>query len=66
MSQVTRINRPTYATPRKNPPRRFIHVSTRYGWRPVNRDDPRGPVEFRKLVSGVTYRRVDNSSRVCP
>ena len=55
MSQTTRINRPTYATPRKNPPGRFIHVSTRYGWAELPRTGV--PGRFIKMLNGVTYRR---------
>ena len=54
MSAVTRIKRPTYATPRKAPVGRFIHVSTDYRW--IERY-PGGPADFVKVTTGVTYRR---------
>jgi hypothetical protein len=42
-------------TPRKNPPGRFIHVSTRYGWAELPRTGV--PGRFIKMLNGVTYRR---------
>jgi hypothetical protein len=56
MSAVTRIKRPTYSTPRGHAGR-VVHVSTRYGWIPVNPFDPTGPTRFAKFAPGVTYRR---------
>lgn len=47
MSAKTRINRPTYSTPRKNPPGRFIHISTNYAWI--------GP-HFIKVGKGITRK----------
>ena len=44
-------------TPRKAPPGRFVHVSTRYRWLPVNAKYPQGPVRFVAVAPGVTYRR---------
>ncbi len=52
MSAKTRINRPTTATPRRNPPGRFLHVSTNYAWVGV------GPsARFVKVARGTTYVR---------
>lgn len=59
MSAVTRIKRPTYATPRRDAgPLRFLHVSTYYGWLPVDPKVPSGPVRFVKIARGVTAIRV--------
>ena len=42
-------------TPRKNPPGRYLHVGTRYGWAEIPR--PGVPGRFIKMAPGVTYRR---------
>jgi hypothetical protein len=42
MSAVTRVKRPTYATPRKNPPGRYIHVS------------PKGSAPYRRPQAKVS------------
>lgn len=58
MSATTRIRRPTYSTPRRDPrPLRYLHVSTAYAWAPVNPFFPSGPTHFAKFGKGVTYRR---------
>ena len=52
-----RINRKTYATPRRDSrPLRFLHVSTNYGWMPIDPLNPSGSVQFVKISSGNTYR----------
>lgn len=57
MSETTRIKRKTYATPRRDDrPLRFLHISTRYMWLPVNPMYPTGPVHFVKVGAGETYR----------
>lgn len=58
MGARTRIHRRTTATPSasKAPPR-FFHVSTRYGWVPVDFTNSAGPSQFVKLGKGSTYRR---------
>ena len=63
MGAQTRIKRPTYSTPRRDQrPLRFVHVSTSYMWLPVNPKDPLGPVQFTKVVKGVTYRAAEVSA----
>ena len=57
MSAVTRIKRPTTATPRNLKRERLVHVSTDYRWLPRNPFDPAGPVVFRKAAPGTTYRK---------
>ena len=54
MSAKTRIKRPTYATPRKSPAGRMLHISTNYGWLQFH---PGMPAQFVKLGPGTTYRR---------
>ena len=57
MSIVTRIKRPTYATPRKAPTGRFVHVSTDYRWIERYPGYLGGPADFVKVTKGSTYRR---------
>ena len=42
-------------TPRNTGTRRFLHVSTRYGWAELPRIGV--PGRFLKMAPGVTYRR---------
>lgn len=52
MGVKSRINRPTTATPRKDPPGRYVWVSTPYGHVPRH-------MRQRRLglpVTGMTYR----------
>ena len=56
MSAVTRIKRPTYATPRNVGTRRYLHVSTDYRWVPVDPTQPNGRAQFVKVGRGTTYR----------
>lgn len=53
MSQKTRINRPSYATPRKSPAGRLIHTSTAYAW--IKFPGEMNP-RFVKVGRGTTYR----------
>ena len=50
MSAMTRINRKTYSTPRKNPAGRLIHQSTNYGSVRM----PDGTVRWMQLSKGIT------------
>ena len=57
MSAVTRIKRPTTASPRNLKRGTLVHVSTSYRWLPVNQLYPAGPVRFVKVAPGTTYRK---------
>lgn len=57
MSSVTRIKRPTTATPRNLKRGTLIHVSTNYAWRHDDPSSVSSPVHFVKVGIGSTYRR---------
>jgi hypothetical protein len=63
MSVRTRIKRPTTATPRKVGTRRYVHVSTNYGWRPTNPLRPEMGGSFVKLGRGTTYLKAEGFQR---
>lgn len=61
MSIVTRIKRPTTATPRNLKRGRLVHVSTDYRWvHPLLKSGVpalNAPAQFIKCARGKTYRR---------
>ena len=57
MSAITRIKRPTYATPRNVGTRRYLHVSTDYRWMAVDPSRVSGPTHFVKVGRGTTFRK---------
>jgi hypothetical protein len=57
MNAKTRTKRPTTASPRNVGTRRYLHVSTDYGYVPVNPLNPLGKARFSKVGPGTTYKR---------
>ena len=58
MNAVTRIKRPTYATPRRDTrPPRYLHISTNYAWVAVDPAVPHGSARFVKVGRGTTFRK---------